>query len=72
MAGPNTRDLANQWCIFITQPTNGVTSSLTQSVTDIHFCTAGPAVVVQPKTSEMFMNLTQVWNIVLDINTYIF
>uniref|UniRef100_A0A0E9X8L6 Uncharacterized protein n=1 Tax=Anguilla anguilla TaxID=7936 RepID=A0A0E9X8L6_ANGAN len=47
MAGPNTLHPADQWCNFITRPTNGVTSSLTQS--DIHVCRAGPAVAVQTK-----------------------
>uniref|UniRef100_A0A0E9WAC9 Uncharacterized protein n=1 Tax=Anguilla anguilla TaxID=7936 RepID=A0A0E9WAC9_ANGAN len=28
MAGPNTCDPADQWCNFITRPTNDVTSSL--------------------------------------------
>uniref|UniRef100_A0A0E9XN88 Uncharacterized protein n=1 Tax=Anguilla anguilla TaxID=7936 RepID=A0A0E9XN88_ANGAN len=36
MAGPNTRDPADQWCNFLTRPTNGITSSLTQSLSHRH------------------------------------
>uniref|UniRef100_A0A0E9PCT6 Uncharacterized protein n=1 Tax=Anguilla anguilla TaxID=7936 RepID=A0A0E9PCT6_ANGAN len=32
MAGPNTHDPGDQWCNFTTRPTNGVTSSLSHSV----------------------------------------
>uniref|UniRef100_A0A0E9WBV2 Uncharacterized protein n=1 Tax=Anguilla anguilla TaxID=7936 RepID=A0A0E9WBV2_ANGAN len=49
MAGP-----ADQWCHFIFRPTNGVTSSLSHSVTDIRVCRAGPTVAVQPKNSTTF------------------
>uniref|UniRef100_A0A0E9QFQ2 Uncharacterized protein n=1 Tax=Anguilla anguilla TaxID=7936 RepID=A0A0E9QFQ2_ANGAN len=48
MAGPDTRDPAEQWRNFTTRPTNGVTSSLSHSVTDIRVSWAGPAVEVQP------------------------
>uniref|UniRef100_A0A0E9W9E6 Uncharacterized protein n=1 Tax=Anguilla anguilla TaxID=7936 RepID=A0A0E9W9E6_ANGAN len=43
MVGPNTLHPVDQWCNFITQPTNGVTSSLSQITQSQAFAVVGLA-----------------------------
>uniref|UniRef100_A0A0E9QIY4 Uncharacterized protein n=2 Tax=Anguilla anguilla TaxID=7936 RepID=A0A0E9QIY4_ANGAN len=58
MAGPDTRNPADQWCNFITRPTNGVTSSLSQSVSHSQtFVFVGLAPLLQSSQESMLYNL---------------